>query len=212
MAALADDSACQRHHLETIPFFTALMASRLHAVLSGLAPVGTTCLPSRLIETGQVAPGHRAYLDYALDFLVSMERFGTSASGSRPTSGERPPHRELERALADLHGAADCVAYVSGHATNVWTLYQLFKKRDLILHDSLAHNSIIQGGQVSEATRLSFPHNDLDALDKLLSAERRHFQRVCLVTEGLFSMSGVARASLASGHPDPIVPHRLLCT
>jgi len=121
---------------------------------------------------------------------AAMERFGTSASGSRPTSGERPPHRELERALADLHGAADCVAYVSGHATNVWTLYQLFKKRDLILHDSLAHNSIIQGGQVSEATRLSFPHNDLDALDKLLSAERRHFQRVCLVTEGLFSMDG----------------------
>lgn len=121
---------------------------------------------------------------------AAMERFGTSASGSRPTSGERPPHRELERALAELHGTQDCVAYVSGHATNVWTLYQLFKKRDLILHDSLAHNSIIQGGQVSEATRLSFPHNDLDALDKLLGAERRHFQRVCLVTEGLFSMDG----------------------
>jgi len=121
---------------------------------------------------------------------AAMERFGTSASGSRPTSGERPPHRELERALADLHGAADCVAYVSGHATNVWTLYQLFKKRDLILHDSLAHNSIIQGGQVSEATRLSFPHNDLDALDALLAAERGRFKRVLIATEGLFSMDG----------------------
>ena len=119
----------------------------------------------------------------------AMERFGTSASGSRPTSGERPPHGELERALAALHGAQAAVAYVSGHATNVWTIYQLFKKRDLVLHDSLAHNSIIQGGQISEATRLSFPHNDLDALDRLLADERRHFKRVLIVTEGLFSMS-----------------------
>jgi len=121
---------------------------------------------------------------------AAMERFGTSASGSRPTSGERPPHGELERALAALHGAQAAVAYVSGHATNVWTIYQLFKKRDLVLHDSLAHNSIIQGGQISEATRLSFPHNDLDALDRLLADERRHFKRVLIVTEGLFSMDG----------------------
>jgi len=121
---------------------------------------------------------------------AAMARFGTTASGSRPTSGERPPHRELERALAALHGTEDCVAYVSGHATNVWTIYQLFKKRDLVIHDSLAHNSIIQGGQISEACRLSFPHNDLDALEKLLAAERHQFKRVLIVTEGLFSMDG----------------------
>ena len=98
MAALADDSACQRHHLETIPFFTALMASRLHAVLSGLAPVGTTCLPSRLIETGQVAPGHRAYLDYALDFLVSMDLAERGPTGQVALSPcDLPPAETLWR-------------------------------------------------------------------------------------------------------------------
>ncbi len=121
---------------------------------------------------------------------AALEKYGSSASGSRPTSGERPPHRELERALADLHGAKDCVVFVSGHATNVWTIYQLFKKRDLVLYDSLSHNSIIQGAQISGAVRLPFPHNDLDALEETLAAERGNYRRALIVTEGLFSMDG----------------------
>lgn len=121
---------------------------------------------------------------------AALETYGSSASGSRPTSGERPPHRELERALADLHGAQDCVVFVSGHATNVWTIYQLFKKRDLVLYDSLSHNSIIQGAQISGAVRLPFAHNDMDALEALLTAERHRYRRALIVTEGLFSMDG----------------------
>lgn len=120
----------------------------------------------------------------------ALEKYGSSSSGSRPTSGERPPHRELERALADLHGAEDCVVFVSGHATNVWTIYQLFKKRDLVLYDSLSHNSIIQGAQISGAVRMPFPHNDMDALEAILAAERHRYRRALIVTEGLFSMDG----------------------
>jgi len=120
----------------------------------------------------------------------ALEKYGSSSSGSRPTSGERPPHRELERALADLHGAKDCVVFVSGHATNVWTIYQLFKKRDLVLYDSLSHNSIIQGAQFSGAMRLPFAHNDMDALEAALAAERHRYRRALIVTEGLFSMDG----------------------
>jgi 8-amino-7-oxononanoate synthase len=121
---------------------------------------------------------------------AALEKYGSSSSGSRPTSGERPPHRELERALADLHGAEDCVVFVSGHATNVWTIYQLFKKRDLVLYDSLSHNSIIQGAQISGAVRMPFPHNDMAALEEILAAERHRYRRALIVTEGLFSMDG----------------------
>ena len=67
-------------------------------------------------------PGLNGHPEVNAAAAAAMARFGTSASGSRPTSGERPPHRELERALADLYQAEDCVAYVSGHATNVWTI------------------------------------------------------------------------------------------
>ena len=120
----------------------------------------------------------------------AIDRFGTSASASRPVSGERPIHRDLERKLAECHDAEDCVVFVSGHATNVTTIGCLFGRNDLILHDSLAHNSIIQGAILSGAKRLSFPHNDWQAADRMLADSRSRFERVLIVTEGLYSMDG----------------------
>ncbi|MBO5491168.1 MAG: aminotransferase class I/II-fold pyridoxal phosphate-dependent enzyme [Desulfovibrio sp.] len=116
--------------------------------------------------------------------------YGTSAGASRLVGGERPPHRELERALADLYGVEDCIVYVSGHATNVSTLGFLFGHRDVIFHDGLAHNSLVQGARLSGAARYSYAHNDCDALEEMLKAKRAEHKRAVIVTEGLFSMDG----------------------
>lgn len=120
----------------------------------------------------------------------AIDRFGTSVSASRLVSGERPPHRELERRLADIHGAEDCVAFVSGHATNVTVIGHLMGKADLILHDAFVHNSAVQGAQLSGARRLSFPHNDTAAAERLLAENRSRHKRVMLVIEGHYSMDG----------------------
>ena len=79
---------------------------------------------------------------------------------------------------------------VSGHATNVTTLGFLFGPRDLIVHDALVHNSILQGIQLSGARRLSFPHNDLDALANILAQQRSRHERVLIAVEGIYSMDG----------------------
>lgn len=121
---------------------------------------------------------------------AAIDCYGTSVSASRLVSGERPIHRELERAIADTYGVEDCVTFVSGHATNVTTLGYLFGPKDLILHDALIHNSALQGALLSGAKRLPFPHNDWQALDDLLSQQRRQFERVLIVLEGLYSMDG----------------------
>jgi 8-amino-7-oxononanoate synthase len=121
---------------------------------------------------------------------AAIDQYGTSASASRPVSGERPIHRELECALAATHGVDDAVAFVSGHATNVTTIGYLFGPKDLVVHDALIHNSVLQGVQLSGAKRLSFPHNDWQALDTLLARERRRFERVLVVIEGIYSMDG----------------------
>ena len=120
----------------------------------------------------------------------AMERYGTSVSASRLVSGERPIHRELERALSELYDVDDAVAFVSGHATNVSTIGYLFGPRDLILHDEFIHNSILQGAQLSGARRLSFAHNDWAALDAILTEQRHQFERVLIVLEGIYSMDG----------------------
>ena len=131
--------------------------------------------------------GHPALEEAAVD---ALKRWGTSASASRLVSGERPPHRKLEKTLASIYDAEDCIAYVSGHATNVSTIGKLFGAQDVIFHDSLSHNSIVMGAQASGAKRISFPHNDMEALERLLREHRPKAQRALIVTEGVFSMDG----------------------
>jgi 7-keto-8-aminopelargonate synthetase-like enzyme len=60
----------------------------------------------------------------------------------------------------------------------------------LIVHDSLAHNSIIQGSILSGARRRPFPHNDWRAVDELLTEVRRDYRRALVVIEGVYSMDG----------------------
>lgn len=121
---------------------------------------------------------------------AAIDRYGTSPSASRIVAGERPIHQALETRLAALYGQEACVAFVSGHATNVSAIGALLGPRDLVLHDALAHNSVIMGATLSRAERRSFPHNDLAGLEMLLAQLRPQFQRVMIVVEGLYSMDG----------------------
>jgi 8-amino-7-oxononanoate synthase len=121
---------------------------------------------------------------------AATDRYGTSAGASRLVSGEKQVHRDLEQALAEFLGVPAAIAFVSGHATNVTTIGLLLGSEDLILHDTLAHNSIIQGAELSGATRRSFAHNDWMALDALLSESRYRYRRVLIAIEGVYSMDG----------------------
>lgn len=120
----------------------------------------------------------------------AIDHYGTSAGASRLVAGERPVQRELEQALAQVYGTEDCVVFVSGHATNVSTIATLFGPRDLILHDSQIHNSIVEGCRLSGAARHPFPHNKLEALEDFLASSRRRFEQVLIVVEGHYSMDG----------------------
>lgn len=121
---------------------------------------------------------------------AAIDRYGTSVSASRLVSGDRPIHRELERSIAEAYDVDNAIVFVSGHATNVTTIGYLFGKKDLILHDELIHNSILQGALLSGSRRLFFPHNDWAALDAILSRQRSQFERVLIVVEGIYSMDG----------------------
>ena len=105
---------------------------------------------------------------------AAIDRYGTSVSASRPVSGERPVHREIEEALAGIHGTEDSVVLVGGHSTNVTVIGHLLGRNDVIVHDALIHNSIVQGAILSGARRVPFPHLDHEAADRRrgLDAER----------------------------------------
>ncbi|MCU0535966.1 MAG: aminotransferase class I/II-fold pyridoxal phosphate-dependent enzyme [Hydrococcus sp. Prado102] len=120
----------------------------------------------------------------------AIDRYGTSSSASRLISGEKPIHRQLEREIADFVGTEDSIVYVGGHATNVTTISHLFGQNDLILHDALSHNSIIQGCMLSGASLVAFPHNDWQMLDRILQERRHRYRRVLIAIEGVYSTDG----------------------
>jgi 8-amino-7-oxononanoate synthase len=117
-------------------------------------------------------------------------RWGTSVSASRVVSGERPVHRELERELARFLGTEDAVVYIGGVPANVSTISHLFGPEDVVLCDALVHNSAMQGAEFSGARRLVFPHNDWDALDRMLARVRSRHRRALVVIEGVYSADG----------------------
>jgi len=121
---------------------------------------------------------------------AAIDRFGTSVSASRLVSGEKTIHQELEREIARFVGTEDAVTFVGGHATNETVIGHVVGPGDLVLHDSLAHNSLLQGAVLSGARRRPFPHNDFDAAEKLLAQMRGQYRRVLIVIEGIYSMDG----------------------
>jgi 8-amino-7-oxononanoate synthase len=121
---------------------------------------------------------------------VAIERYGSSVSASRLVSGEKPLHRDLEQALAALLGAEDAIVFVGEYAGNETTLGHLLGPGDLVLHDALSHDSIRQGTILSGARRRAFPHNDWQALDKLLDDLRPEYRRVLIAIEGLYGTDG----------------------
>lgn len=121
---------------------------------------------------------------------AAIDRYGTSASGSRLLAGEKSLYQELEREIADWKHAEDALVCVGGHSTNVTVVGNFCGKGDLIVYDALAHNSIEQGCRLSRAVSKPFPHNDPEALESILKVHRSHFAKVLIVIEGAYSMDG----------------------
>jgi 8-amino-7-oxononanoate synthase len=121
---------------------------------------------------------------------AAIDDFGTSVSASRLVAGERMMHREFEREMADFYGSDACLAFVSGHATNISTIGVLMTPEDLIVQDELMHNSALVGGKLSRATSINFRHNNLDDLEKVLRENRAKHKNALILAEGLYSMDG----------------------
>ena len=121
---------------------------------------------------------------------AAVDCLGTSVGASRLVAGERQMHRDLEAALASLHGVDASLTFVSGHATNVTTIGRLLGPDDLFVADRLVHNSLMEGGRLSGAKRVLTSHNDHDAIERALRVHRSRHRRAVVAVEGLYSMDG----------------------
>jgi 8-amino-7-oxononanoate synthase len=119
----------------------------------------------------------------------AVSRFGCGSTGSRLLRGHRAVFSEVERAFASFKGAERALYFSSGYLANLAVITALAERGDVILADRLNHASLRDAVRLSPAHAVAYPHNDVDALARLVTAHagRGH---TFVVTESLFSMDG----------------------
>lgn len=120
----------------------------------------------------------------------AIDDFGTSTGAGRSITGEVDLHAQFENELCEVLQCEDAVVSVGGYSTNAFSIAYLARPQDLIVYDELIHNSALAGCKMTTAKRFSFPHNDYNALERILASHRDKYERVFILTEGVYSMDG----------------------
>lgn len=121
----------------------------------------------------------------------AVEKFGTGPGAVRFISGTYRPHVELEKKLAAFHRRDAAMIMSAAYATMMGVLPQFISDQTLVVSDALNHNCIINAIRLSHPVRKEvYAHADIEALDRILDANKGQVRRVCVVTDGIFSMRG----------------------
>jgi 8-amino-7-oxononanoate synthase len=119
----------------------------------------------------------------------ALFRYGTGCTGSRFLNGTLDLHEQLERELAGLMGTESALVFSTGYQTNLGVISTLVGRSDHLFLDKLNHASIVDGASLVYGTVHRYPHGDLAALERQLSAVPPSAQKL-VVTDGVFSMEG----------------------
>lgn len=125
---------------------------------------------------------------YINEFNASPVPFGST--GSRLNSGNNQIIDEAEKQIALFHHAQSALIYNSGYDANVGLLSCVAQKTDLILYDEYVHGSVYDGIRLSRATHYKFRHNDVDALEELITRHHKTFDNIYVVVESLYAQTG----------------------
>lgn len=139
--------------------------------------------------------GHNDYLGLRRDprLLAALtkdlgEGLPFTSSGSRLLSGNLGWFRAFEQEFAHAAHFPDALLFGSASEANRAVVCALAGRHDVVLHDELAHASLIDGILHSGADRRKFAHNSPDDLRAQLQKSGGILRLV--LTESIFSMDG----------------------
>lgn len=137
------------------------------------------------------------YLNFADNKTITEQflqdsgiNYSFGSASARLLTGTLPIYNDLENLLSQMYGKEKALVYNSGYHANVGISSALCQKGDVVFSDKLNHASIIDGMRLSDGKFYRFPHNDMEALEKLLIRERKNYKNAFIITESVFSMDG----------------------
>jgi 8-amino-7-oxononanoate synthase len=122
--------------------------------------------------------------------IKAIEKYGTGCTGSRFLNGNLNIHEELDEKLATYLGHEKAIVFSTGMQANLGALSAICGPKDLMLFDSENHASIIDASRLALGTTFKYKHNDMSSLEELLESNVSRFNRVIIVADGVFSMTG----------------------
>jgi len=133
-----------------------------------------------------------------VDSQGAIHKFGVSTCSIQTDIGTTRLHRMVEQKTAQFLNKEDCIIFDMGYHTNAGTIPALVDKDCLVISDSLNHASIVAGCRSSGAKIKVFPHNDTEALEKIIrqSIAEGHpqtgipWKKILIIVEGIYSMEG----------------------
>jgi glycine C-acetyltransferase len=119
----------------------------------------------------------------------AVDRWGAGLASVRFICGTQALHKELEAEIASFFGCDDAILYMSCWNANEGLFAAVLDEPDGLYSDELNHASIIDGVRLCKARRFRVPHNDPQALDRMLAEDASSRFRL-MMTDGVFSMEG----------------------
>jgi len=125
----------------------------------------------------------------------STQKWGLSYPvGNRIMSGHTGLHEKLESLLAEFTEKEDAFVLNYGYQGVSSIVDALCGRNDVIVYDSLAHASLVDGIRLHLGKHFVFQHNDMDSLEKQLTKAVTLSEEtqggVMVITHGVFGMVG----------------------
>ncbi|KAJ5776443.1 uncharacterized protein N7511_001454 [Penicillium nucicola] len=132
-----------------------------------------------------------------LDELAKRPDFEIGSRSTRIFEGTTSYLLELEKHMAQFHGAESALFFQSGYEANVAIWSTIPQPGDIILHDEYIHASIHDGMRQGRAMTRMFTHNSCESLRECLldicqtnTAVANGEQTVFIALESIYSMDG----------------------
>ncbi|WP_417499783.1 8-amino-7-oxononanoate synthase [Methylophaga sp.] len=133
--------------------------------------------------------GLAAHPDIKQAFKDAVDKEGVGSGAAHLLTGHSYYHQALEEKLADFTGQQRVLLFSTGYMANLGVIDGLLTRGDAVIQDKWNHASLLDGGRLTDADQLRYPHADMGLLHKRLHNAATAKHRL-IVSDGVFSMDG----------------------